>query len=161
MKKALAVGDRVRVYEATLEPWVGKVVQVGNIAGAEYVHVKAGNETYQVHPLQCRRRRATAKPAEPSWEDRLRLEAKKAVLSDTVIPHTVVLYHSELRAMFRDGARWGAANSKPGIRVVSREELAKAWDEKVCFSEPVCPTDESSSGFHVLCKALGFPKEPK
>lgn len=142
MKKALAVGDRVRVYEATLEPWVGKVVQVGNIVGAEYVHVKAGNETYQVHPLQCRRLRKRERLVRWIYIGGSLLEAS---------------YQQRFTGTLEVGRKeYRLEEVPPGSVVVTREELAKAWDEKVCFSEPVCPTDESSSGFHVLCKALGF-----
>lgn len=162
MKKELKVGDRVRVYgwvnmhHSPYTPRYGGPARVTYVDDAGQCHVEFDNECgihYTAHPKQCRRLRKRerseqrerasgwcAPPDSPPFIRKLFPTREEAV----ACVHKNPIHMVELRA---------------GEAVVSRADLARAWDSKVAEAgDPIYYPAKSgvSLTFDAFAKALGL-----
>lgn len=137
--RPLQVGERVRVYDTYVQ--VGEIDAI-NTSGN--IRIKSGSAWY--HPKQCRRLKPRPKPQE-------RVRAERWVVTRT--DGLRIGYPSKSQA---DGDTLGMAcrhfvELRPAEVVVSRDDLAKAWDEMQLSLGVVDPHHQSSL-FNYLCRVL-------
>lgn len=146
--RPLQVGERVRVYDTYVQ--VGEIDAI-NTSGN--IRIKSGSAWY--HPKQCRRliKKPRPKPQE-------RTEATVIVCGEEFQMISLTVGCRAIRESVTFDARHPAnrfrlIELRPGEIPVSRDDLAKAWDNEVF---PELLNSENSWTFPAFCAALDLPE---
>lgn len=153
--KPLQVGDRVRVF-SHYGPYKGTVAAVGVSGNTPRGFVKGllrivndeGQEWLQ-HPRQCVRLRKKAKQETERvelWVSRKDYAGIPPLNSARLVVSRAALVPDRYARLLE---------VRPGERVLSREDLAKAWD-KTMGERGGWPMSSDSASFAELCAALGL-----
>lgn len=156
-KPPLSIGDKVHVYGRPspgcgIGAWAGVVVEQneGPHEG-ESISVRAefGLGTFDVHPKQCRRLRPRKREEKPKQEERVTTWCYPIVPG--LGPTSKTLYFARDQAVacvHKNPMR--LSEIRPGERILSRKELAEAWEKSV-----------SAGTFHRFLTAIGFEEDGK
>lgn len=141
LQNKFSVGDRVAVYE--VNRWGREVMRITEFSSdGEIVYLSGSWGNVAVHPKQLRRLKAKAKPVrKPPQEIWLRFTDKGIIEGNK---HT--LYSVKFREVL------------PGEVFVTRESLAKAWDEIESIGSNAAAYRHM---FSVLSEALGLEEKHK
>lgn len=124
-RELLKPGDRVRVYSAA---GVSEVATVERVTNEDCLEVQSGDQRLYVHPKQCRRLRK--KNREPERKRRQHLVEVSTVTGE-VVHHWGDPRDRNINFSPTDPSLVLFHEIRPGERVISREELVKAWFEMV------------------------------
>ncbi len=151
-KPPLKPGDRVAVYGTNVlktaphERKTGTVIGGGKSGNSEHfvnVDLDGGEKHCTFHAQQCRRLKAKPRPQQ---------EGKERLQYWVLDTGKTVNFSREPVPKFNH-----VQEVREGERVVSREDLARAWNEnKGCFGVNDCGDTVGREHFNAFCKALGL-----